>query len=94
MFEVCFDERSVSRLALVWLPDAQPTEPLSDSRAAHLLFTVLDRRDAVSAAAGPDKPGPDKPVPAKPARRPRKRDSVRNRNTRGRNARTQPVQTH
>jgi hypothetical protein len=43
MFEVCFDEQSVSRLALVWLPDRPVPEHAADSRAANLLFSALGR---------------------------------------------------
>jgi hypothetical protein len=63
MFEVCFDERSVSRLALVWLPDKPASEHLADSRAANLLFSALGRGEQPAA-----KP---KATP-KPARRRRK----------------------
>lgn len=57
MFEVCFDEQSVSRLALVWRPEAVAAERVSDTRAANLLFSVLDHKPL---------------VPAKPPRRARK----------------------
>ena len=49
MFEVCFDEQSVSRLALVWRPDVAAAAPVSDTRAANLLFSVLDHKPLVSA---------------------------------------------
>jgi hypothetical protein len=72
MFEVCIDERSSSRLALVWLPDAPAAQSVSDSRAANLLFTVLGRDAALPAKSVAAKTGPIKIVPGKPARRPRK----------------------
>lgn len=53
MFEVCFDERSVSRLALVWTPDVPKAVPLPDSRAASLLFKALGYGEPVKARRKP-----------------------------------------
>jgi hypothetical protein len=53
MFEVCFDERSVSRLALVWTPAKPTAEPVPDSRAASLLFTALGYGEPVKAKRKP-----------------------------------------
>jgi hypothetical protein len=45
MFQVCLDDRSASRLALVWLPtETRPVPEVGpDAKAANLLFSILDR---------------------------------------------------